>query len=173
MNLSGPDEAIAPRDTAEYHPAGIVTRLLAAAVDTVTVVAAEASVYLVLSGILFIVAPTSFHWPQLPALLTGLLGAAIAVVYLAVCWATIGRTYGASLLGLRVLSADRRMLGWPRAVLRSVCCVIVPVGLLWAMVSRRRRSLQDILVRSVVVYDWNRDGGLRATMTGTAGVAKI
>lgn len=147
----------------EYAAAGVVTRLLAAAVDTAAVLTAEASVYLAVSGLLFVWSPRSFQWPQLPALLTGLLGAAIAVVYLAVCWATIGRTYGGSLLGLRVLSADRRMLGWPRAILRSICCVLVPIGLLWTAVSGRRRSLQDMVVRSVVVYDWNRDGGLRAT----------
>jgi hypothetical protein len=31
--------------------------------------------------------------------------------------------------------------------------VIFPVGLLWSAVSRERRSLQDVVVRSIVVYD--------------------
>ena len=35
-------------------------------------------------------------------------------------------------------------------------CVVFPVGLLWSAVSRERRSLQDLVVRSVVVYDWHR-----------------
>jgi hypothetical protein len=33
--------------------------------------------------------------------------------------------------------------------------------LLWTAVSPTRRSVQDILVRSLVVYDWRRDGGAR------------
>jgi hypothetical protein len=28
--------------------------------------------------------------------------------------------------------------------------------LLWSAVSRERRSVQDVVVRSVVVYDWHR-----------------
>jgi hypothetical protein len=39
-----------------------------------------------------------------------------------------------------------------------VLCVMFPLGLLWAVFSRRRRSLQDILVRSAVVYDWAAEG---------------
>jgi hypothetical protein len=38
----------------------------------------------------------------------------------------------------------------------------VPIGLLWTAVSPTRRSLHDYLVRSVVIYDWHRDGGERA-----------
>jgi hypothetical protein len=166
MSLPGRDAATAARQSDGCDPAGIVTRLLAAAVDTAAVLTAEASLYLVFSGLLFVWAPSSFSWPQHSALLTAWLGATIAVVYLAVCWAMIGRSYGGSLLGLRVLSADRRLLGWPRAIIRAACCVLVPIGLLWTIVSRQRRSLQDIVVDSMVVYDYHRDGGLRATRVG-------
>jgi uncharacterized RDD family membrane protein YckC len=77
----------------------------------------------------------------------------VAVVYLAVAWATTGRTYGARLLGLRVLSVGHGLLGWTRSVLRALACVLLPVGLLWCGVSVTRRSLQDLVLRSVVIYD--------------------
>jgi uncharacterized RDD family membrane protein YckC len=44
-------------------------------------------------------------------------------------------------------------LGWIRAILRALACVIFPVGLLWSTVSATRRSLQDIVFRTLVVYD--------------------
>jgi uncharacterized RDD family membrane protein YckC len=77
----------------------------------------------------------------------------LASGYFTVAWATSGRTAGSVLLGLRVLSARRRLLGWPRAAGRAALCVLFPIGLLWAAVSASRRSVQDLLVRTVVVYD--------------------
>ena len=104
----------------------------------------------------FLVSPLSFRWPVPSSVLSVAIGMLLAVGYLTVGWATVGRTGGAAVLGLRVLSTGRSRLGWARAVLRAVLCVVFPVGLLWSAVSRERRSLQDLVVRSVVVYDWHR-----------------
>lgn len=150
---------------AQHRPAGVVSRVLAAAVDSVAVVAILAAGFLGVAGVRFVWSPQSFSWPTPPAAVTLQLMGVVAVIYLTVGWATIGRTYGGSLLGLRVLSSRRRVLGWSRAALRAVLCVVFPFGLVWAVVSRRRQSVQDIVVRSVVVYDWNRDGGRRAAKT--------
>jgi hypothetical protein len=38
------------------------------------------------------------------------------------------------------------------ALLRAVACVVFPVGLAWVAVDSQRRSLQDLLFRSRVVY---------------------
>lgn len=149
---------------AQHGPAGVVTRVLAATVDAAVVVGMLAAGYLGVAGLSFAWSPVSFSWPALPPLVSLVVGYVLAIGYLTVGWVTIGRTYGGSLLGLRVLSARRSLLGWSRATLRAAFCVLFPVGLLWAAVSRKRRSLQDIAVRSVVVYDWNRDGGRRATL---------
>jgi uncharacterized RDD family membrane protein YckC len=92
---------------------------------------------------------------------SGAVFVAVATVYLTVAWARTGRTRGGSLLGLRVVSAQLGPLGWWRAAMRAVTYVVFPVGLLWSAVSPTRRSVQDLLVRSVVVYDWRRDGGAR------------
>lgn len=158
----------APPATAEYRRAGIVTRLLAALVDGGVTVLLLAALYLGTAGLLFILAPTRFTWPAPTLLFTMVTAALLATAYLTVAWATTGRTLGASLLGLRVLSARRELLGWPRSVLRATFCVMFPAGLLWAAVSRTRSSMQDIVLRSVVVYDWHRDGGVRARSSDLA-----
>lgn len=166
MTGTVPDSSVPsaePDGSARHGPAGIVTRVLAAAVDVAVVAAMLAGMYVGVAALSFAWSPASFSWPSPPVQLSGVLTVLVATGYLAIGWATIGRTYGGALLGLRVLSSRRSLLGWPRATLRAVLCVQLPIGLLWAAVSRRRLSLQDIVVRSVVVYDWNRDGGRRVT----------
>ena len=45
-------------------------------------------------------------------------------------------------------------LRWWTAFLRAACCTLVPIGLLWCAVSRRNRSLQDLLLGTRVIYEW-------------------
>jgi uncharacterized RDD family membrane protein YckC len=80
----------------------------------------------------------------------------VAVVYLAAAWATTGRTYGTRLPGLRTRTTRHTRLGWTRSVLRALACVLLPVGLLWCGVSPSRRSLQDVVFRTVVLYESTR-----------------
>jgi hypothetical protein len=137
-------------------------RLLAAAVDTAVVAAAGVLVYVGVSAVRFALAPLAFTWPR-PSPVSSVVGAAlVATANLSAAWATTGRTYGGGLLGLRVLSGRRGLIGWPRAAVRALACVLFPLGLLWAAISPTRRSVQDLLLRSVVVYDWHRDRGARA-----------
>lgn len=42
----------------------------------------------------------------------------------------------------------------PGALLRALLCTTVPIGLLWVAFSRENRSLQDLLLRTSVIYDW-------------------
>jgi uncharacterized RDD family membrane protein YckC len=98
--------------------------------------------------------PRAFAWPQVSfqALVTW--GLVVAVVVLASSWATTGRSPGARLMGLRVIGPDDAPPRPGRAVLRAIACVVFPLGLFWSAVSRRNASLQDLLVRTSVVYDW-------------------
>jgi len=133
--------------------AGVVTRAMAACVDAAVVALVTVLVDLAAAGVRFAWAPMAFRWPQpAPSVAVAAL-LAVAVVYQTVAWATAGRTYGDRLLGLRVLSTGLARLGWIRSFLRAVACVLFPVGLLWCVVSSTRRSLQDVVCGSVVVYD--------------------
>jgi uncharacterized RDD family membrane protein YckC len=141
--------------------AGVVTRLLAAAVDTVAVVVVAALLDLGAAGARFLWSPVNFRWPQPTTFVVVAVLFVVAVVYLAAGWALAGRTYGAKLMGLRVLSSRHELLGWIRSVLRALVCVLWPVGLLWCGVSRTRRSVADLVVRTVVVYDARPYAGVR------------
>lgn len=146
----------APTDEPSLRPAGVVTRLLAAAADVVVVLLTMLGLLLGAAGLRFLWSPLSFSWPTPSPLVSTLVGALLATGYLTLAWATTGRSYGAALLGLRVLSVGHGPLGWTRAGLRAALYVLFPIGLLWAAVSKRRRSLQDAVVRSIVVYDWHQ-----------------
>lgn len=141
---------------ADGHPAGIISRGLAAAVDLTAVFVLDILLYASLVAVRFIAAPESFTAPDPgPVALAGS-SVVIAVGYFTTGWAISGRTYGAALLGLRVVDRSGRAPGWGRAALRAICCLILPVGILWAAVSAERRSVQDLLLRTSVVYDWHR-----------------
>jgi uncharacterized RDD family membrane protein YckC len=149
--------------TATGPRAGVVTRLLAAAADVVVVVLLTASVYLTITGARFVWSPLAFTWPRPTTDVIVVVAALIATGYLTVAWATTGCTYGAGLLGVRVLARRGGRLGWARASVRALACVLFPVGLLWCAISPTRRSVQDLVVGSIVTYDGRRDVGGRAT----------
>ena len=152
--------------------AGVVTRLTAAAVDVGAVVLLAVLLDLGLAGLRFAWSPVDFSWPTPELFLTLFAHTVLAFLYLTVGWALAGRTYGARLLGLRVLSTRLELLGWFRAALRALVCVLFPVGLLWCGVSRTRSSVADLLLRTVVVYDTRPYASLRAGLTaGPAGAA--
>jgi uncharacterized RDD family membrane protein YckC len=134
--------------------AGVVSRFLADAIDLLVIVAALVGVYFAVSGARFLLHPRQFSWPETSALYLSTLGWILLIVYLTIGWASTGRTWGKSVLGLRVVSS--RDVGLPlwRAFVRAVLCALFPIGLFWSAVSTRNESVQDLLVRTTVVYDW-------------------
>jgi uncharacterized RDD family membrane protein YckC len=138
--------------------AGVVTRLLAAAADLLVVVLLTASVYLTIACARFVWSPVAFAWPRPATEVTVVVAGLIAAAYLTVAWVTTGRTYGAGLLGVRVLARCGGRLGWARAAVRALACVLFPLGLLWCAISPTRRSAQDLVLGSIVIYDERRDG---------------
>ncbi len=134
-------------------PAGIVTRALAAAIDFVVALGLTAGVLGAVAAAAFLISPVSFRPPPGLAVEASLVGLAVAVAYLTVGWAIAGWTVGGAVLGVRVVARRGGRLGWLRSGARAVLCVVIPLGLLWAVVSVNRRSVQDLLVRSAVVYD--------------------
>lgn len=136
--------------------AGLVSRTLAGAVDLAVVVSAFWLGYAAVSAALFIVDPHRFDFPDVS--LGGWLAAeyVLAVGYLTLGWSTSGRTVGALVMGLRVLSYSGSSMRPVGALLRALFCVTFPIGVLWIVVSAENRSLQDLVLRTSVVYDWHR-----------------
>lgn len=155
-----------PARSVQGHRAGIVTRATAGAVDLVVAFLAVGLGYAVWSGAVFVLGPASFNFPDPGGLRLLLLVLGVLTAYLTVAWATTGRTVGNRLLGLRVVGdgvggaagEGWGTVGFVRALLRAVLCVLFPILLFWVLVSAENRSLPDVLLRTSVVYDWTSSG---------------
>jgi uncharacterized RDD family membrane protein YckC len=149
-----------PREARPYqgHRAGVVTRLIANVVDGCVVVAVLVAGYAAVNGLVFMVNPRGFHFVEVGALLSVSAGLVVYVLYATAAWASVGRTYGCHVMGLRVVSSRSRRPRPGVAFARAVLCAVFPIGLLWCAVSAGQRSLQDLLLRTAVIYDWNPRG---------------
>jgi uncharacterized RDD family membrane protein YckC len=134
--------------------AGIVSRAIADIVDCAVVAGVLAAGYLGVVVVRFLWRSWAFTMPTPSFLLMLVLGGVTAVIYLTAAWATTGRSYGKHVMGLRVIGPFGRRLRFVGAFLRAVFCVVLPVGIAWVAVSRHNRSLQDVVLRTSVVYDW-------------------
>ena len=134
--------------------AGIVSRFLADAIDLVVIVGVLVGIYFAVAATRFLLHPRRFNWPEPSGLNLVVLGWVLLFAYLAIGWSNTGRTFGKTVLGLRVVSGAGERHPFLRAMLRSFLCVAFPIGLFWCVVNRRSASIADLLVRSSVVYDW-------------------
>lgn len=152
------DEGLSPipREARPYqgHHAGLVSRAIANAIDATVVGAILVAGYVTVNGVLFVSDPRGFAFIDVSLL--GIVSAALAVttVYFTGAWAITGRTYGCHVMGLRVVTRRGGRLRPTVALARAVLCVCFPVGLLWCAVSSGERSIQDVLLRTSVIYDW-------------------
>jgi uncharacterized RDD family membrane protein YckC len=73
---------------------------------------------------------------------------------------------GKQIAGLRVVDRAGRRLSLWRSFCRALLYVLFPAGLLWVLASRRNASVQDLVVRTAVVYDWAYHGADEAPPTG-------
>lgn len=135
--------------------AGVVSRFVAMVVDLGYAAALLGVAYLGYAGLRFMWRARTFTWPQ-PTFEQALaVGAVVVVLMLTISWSTTGRTMGMRLMGLRLVSRRGEPVGPFVALLRSMACVAVPLGLFWSAVSRRNASVQDLLFGTSVVYDWH------------------
>lgn len=139
---------------ARPHRAGFVTRALADVLDAILVCAGTALILVTVSMLRAVFAGSVFSLPRPNgAESAGALSLAF-VLYLAFFWSATGRTPGKQVAGLRVVTARGDPLPGARALARAVLCVVLPVGLLWVLVSRRNRAVHDALLGTAVIYDW-------------------
>ena len=150
-----------PREARSFqgHRAGIVSRTIAATVDLGVVVLILVSFYIGWAALRFLHNPQDFSLPAPSYAAILVVGFWVSVLYLTVVWTATGRSYGSHLMGLRVLNIQGRKPFLPGAFLRALFCVSFPVGLFWVAISRANRSVQDVVLRTSVVYDWRTWSG--------------
>ena len=160
-DVAGPEPGHArispiPREARPFQGqrAGLVTRLVAAVLDSLVIGVVLLSGYLGLVGLRFLLDPRGFTFPQLGLVFSLASAFCVAFVYFTVFWTASGRTYGYLVMGLRVLGRGGRRLHFVGAAARAAAVVLVPIGIAWVPLSRDNRSLQDIVLGTRVVYDW-------------------
>lgn len=140
------------RDEPAARTAGVVSRGVAAVIDLIVVAILLALLYAGLALAVLALNPTAFRLPAPDFVFTGLVGFSMAVLYLGGCWAVSGCTAGAAVMGLQVVGRQSDRLKPAVAFLRGAAYVIFPLGLAWVVLDRKRRSLQDMVLGSRVVY---------------------
>ena len=145
-----------PREARPFQgqKAGLVTRLIANMVDALTVSVALLALHVGINALLFLASPRDFEFATASVLLSVTTALLVLIVYMTVAWSITGRTYGDHVMGLRVVGRRGDRVWPPTALVRAVLCVGFPIGLLWCGVSASRRSVQDVVLRTSVIYDW-------------------
>jgi len=142
--------------------AGIVSRAAGSVVDLLIVFLIDILILLIVAVIRPIFGG-SFGLPQVAEVGGGPLYPILLLLYLTYGWGLNGQTFGKILVGLRVVRSDGSDVSFVRGFLRALTYIVFPIGLLWALVSRRNASLQDLLIDTAVVHDWGfAEGPARA-----------
>ena len=152
LHLSGVPKGARPL---QGRTAGFATRAMAGVVDVISVLAFIAVGLLLVNGFVLAVDPVRFEPVLVPFAVTLVGALVISVAYLTIAWASMGRTFGSAVLGIRVVTAGTHArLPLPRALVRAAFATVFPIGLAWVIVSPKRRSLHDRLVGSAVLSQW-------------------
>jgi uncharacterized RDD family membrane protein YckC len=154
------------RSAPSRREAGLVTRLLAFAVDVVVI-----DLVALLVGGVVAIAASVFPVPHDVRTVLAAAGVAAGVLwafgYFAFFWSSSGRTPGNRIMQIRVLDARAaRPLPLGRAIARVFAAIlsaaILFLGFALIVVDRRRRGLHDLIAGSVVVYAPTGAGRQRA-----------
>ena len=136
--------------------AGLISRVIAGAIDYLTVALLTVGAYIAFIVFRFLLDPRNYRLPDLTIGTIVTAGLLLLVLYLWGCWATYGRTLGNRVVGLRVVGRHGGRVNWFVALLRALVCTFFPIGIMWCAISRENRSVQDIVLRTSVIHDWPR-----------------
>lgn len=133
--------------------AGFFTRVIAAVIDVVIVGAIMIGIWIAVWLFLLVFNPlVEYGMPRPGYFVLG--GYFLIWAYWSWGWATSGRSIGQGLMGIRVLDRKSQLPSWKLAIARSAFCVTFQIGIVWILVSRRNRSVQDVVLRTSVIHDW-------------------
>lgn len=145
------------RAVASLHgrPAGVVTRAAAGVIDYLVVGLIVLLGHLSIIALRFVTNPVRFNWPRTSWAILIVSGVIVMVCYLTISWSATGKTLGASIMGTRVVNRHGGRLGFAWSSIRAALVVVFPVGLLWCAVNTGGRSVQDVALRTRVLYDYD------------------
>jgi uncharacterized RDD family membrane protein YckC len=140
---------------AQGERAGFVSQALGAGLDAATIFALDFVVLTAFGFVRFLVSGDDYAIPQPGPWLNATIVFAIGIALLWPAWSGSGRAPGMAVLGLRVVTRDGGRLSSRRAFWRAVLAVpTFGLGVLWVLVSKRNKSLYDLICGSAVIYEW-------------------
>jgi uncharacterized RDD family membrane protein YckC len=140
---------------AQGQRAGFVSQAIGVALDAAVIVVLDFVVLAAFGFLRFLVTGDSYQMPQPGPWLNALIVFLIGVFLLWSAWSGSGRAPGMAALGLRVVGRDGQRLSSRRAFWRAVLGVLtLGLGVLWVLVSKKNKSLYDLICGSAVVYEW-------------------
>jgi uncharacterized RDD family membrane protein YckC len=154
-----PFEVAPDRDlNLQGHYAGFVTRSTALVIDIVAIVLISDIVGAAVQFVVSTLLGHQFRLTELPVL--PWLGFTIwAVLYCTYPVATVGKTLGMAIVGLRVVRSDGSRVGAHGAILRFVALplsfITLGFGFLLILLRRDHRALQDLIGGTAVIYGWD------------------
>ena len=135
--------------------AGIVTRLLAGAVDVGVAFVLYTAVLYAYAVIHYLLTSKPLELPTPDTWVRAVVAGAVTFFYLVSAWASTGRTIGSQILGVAVVTDRGGALSTRRAAGRAIVCMLIGgPSLVWILVSRKNAAIHDLLCRTAVVYDW-------------------
>ena len=145
-----------PEDAREFQGerAGFATRFLASVIDVGLVAVLMMGIWLAIEILQLIFTPGVNVEPPRAGTLV-LWGYIFTTLYWTASWSTSGRSIGAWVMGVRVVNRKGERVHLPIAFARAAFSVAFPIGLGWAIISLRNRSVQDVVLRTIVIYDWS------------------
>ena len=148
---------------AQGQRAGFVSQAIAAALDAAVIFVLDFVVLAAFGFLHFLVSGDDYEIPQPGPWLNAVIVFAIGVALLWSAWSGSGRAPGMAVLGLRVVARNGGRLSSGRAFWRAVLAVpTLGLGVLWVLVSKKNRSLYDVICGSAVMYDWRASVSTRS-----------
>ncbi len=160
VEQSEPDTAPGSQDPDDLqdHYAGPLSRLLAAVIDSFGSVAAFGLVGSILAFFIRYLFSPEFDSTDGNGWVRAVLLLAWLFAWYWVGQATVGRTPGKVVLGLRAVQRHGEPLGPGRAAIRvlvlPISYIIFGLGFVGIVFGRERRALHDVAAGSTVIYDW-------------------
>jgi uncharacterized RDD family membrane protein YckC len=140
---------------AQGQRAGFVSQALGAALDAAVIFVLDFIVLAAYGFLRFLLTDKAYAYPQPGPLGNAALVFVVGVALLWSAWSGSGRAPGMAILGLRVVGRDGKRLSSRRAFWRAVFGVLtLGLGVLWVLVSKKNKSIYDIVCGSAVVYEW-------------------
>ncbi len=138
--------------------AGFVTRLAAFAIDVITALTLFAVSAQVIEYVVSALIGTEEKLVDAP-IVAAILLACWWVFYCAYPLAQVGRTFGMTVVGLRVVRRDGSDLSGWHALLRVLVFpldfALWGLGFIFILFRRDRRALHDLIAGSAVIYAWD------------------